>query len=205
MISKEERKRTKRWIKNHVLPSIFNCEVGNSVTYLPENNEWKIWLQIDFDIPEEISVYQKGMQEDLKQASVVLFMKEKEDCIVKYMKDHFEAKYQPEKEKDYNFTIPFPPSSIVVEENGVYRLMNEEEKQELKKGSDLLAKMVEYDEKLLKDGYYTFVEGVNSEKYYEIDAFRPLKYVSLRARYTFIVPHDRIKHFDPTTVSPIFS
>lgn len=205
MISKEERKITKRWIKNHVLPCLFNGKVGNSVTYLPESSEWKIWLQMDFDIPEELSVCRKGMKEDIKQEAVILFMKEKENRIVQYMKKHFNAKYQPEREKDYNFTIPFPPSSIVVEENGVYRLMSEEEKRELKKGSDFWAKMLEYDERLLEEGYYAFVEGVSSEKYYETDAFRPLKYAGIRARYTFIIPHDRIKHFHSTTASPIFA
>jgi hypothetical protein len=187
-MDKKQRNKIKRGIKK-TIHRFIGQEVGCSATYKPESQTWEIWMSVDFEIPAGLNEVNEGMDKDVKRDQVVSYMLSKEQEIVSFMKEQFQATYQPEKNNDFNFTVPFPPMFSTKRDNGVLRLKTKEEKERDKVEFPSLADMIETDDKLLEAGFFEFrgEEGIP-----EYDGFVLVKYAGLRARYSFTVPHQKV-------------
>lgn len=187
-MDKKQRNKAKKRLKQDI-SRLIGDRVSCGATFSEEKQTWKIGLSVDFDIPEELSQVKEGINEDSEQAKVIAFMKEQEGRIVSLLKETFQAEYTPEKEGDFNFTIPIPPMFSTKCENGVSRLKTQEEREQEKIKFPSLKGLIESDERLLASGHFEFrgEEGIP-----EYDGFVLVKYAGLRARYLFIIPHEKV-------------
>lgn len=188
-MDKKQRNQVKRAIKKEI-NRLIQQPLGCGATYQPKTHTWEIWMSVDFEIPAGLETVKEGMNTDIQQAEVVQFMKEQEQKIVSMLKERFQADYQPERESDFNYTVPFPPMfSTKRDESGVLRLKTKEEKEQGKIDFPSLVDMIEEDDKLLEAGHFEFrgEDGIP-----EYDGFVLVKYAGLRARYRFILPHEEV-------------
>jgi hypothetical protein len=189
-MDKKVRNKMKRALKKKVHSLIPNIS-GMSACFKEDSQVWELWLSVDFEVPPELSKCEEGSDKDIQKPEVVSYMKEKEREIVSILKEHFRAEYKHGKENDFNFTMHFPPTFITKRENGVFRLLTKEEREEIKKEFPSLKDCIEYDEWVLENGFYQFIENCTSEV--DLECFSLKKYAGLRARYTFYIPHKEVE------------
>ncbi|WCK57527.1 hypothetical protein PP175_26035 (plasmid) [Aneurinibacillus sp. Ricciae_BoGa-3] len=177
-------------IRNHMkkalkkkIQSILPEEAGLGASFDDETKTWKVGFSMDFEIPAGLERRVKGMKQDEKRSDVMGYMESKQKEIIRLMVEHFSAIYIHPIELDFNFTVPFPPMYITRHDGETVRFLTEVEKQELKQISPTFKQGIEYDERVLKDGFYSFVEGMDNE----MECFVANKYSTLRARYTFLI------------------
>ncbi|PLS19474.1 hypothetical protein CVD28_03395 [Bacillus sp. M6-12] len=184
-MDKKQRNKAKRALKKEI-NRLIGQDVCGSAVFKSESQSWEVWMSVDFDIPVGLDVVKEGMDIDIRQQEVLSHMKEQEQRIVSLMKEQFSAIYKPEKPFDFNYTIPFPPMFSTKRDNGVLRLKTKEEQEKAKVEFPSLVDMIETDEKLLEAGFHEF-KGEEANP--DLEGFVLVKYAGLRARYTFILPH----------------
>lgn len=191
-MEKKQRNKAKRQLKKSI-EKLVGLPMGCSASYKDDTRTWNVWMSVDFDIPEGLELVVKNPMEDALREDVVAFIKEKKKQIESIMLETFHATPVHEKEMDYNFTQTFPPMMpslcMVSDVNGV-RLKTPLELEKAKEQHPSFVDMIERDSEVLSNGYFVY-EG--TEKYEHNDGFRLVKYSSLRARFTFIIPHEEGK------------
>jgi hypothetical protein len=189
-MDKKVRNKMKRALKKKVHSLIPNIS-GMSACFKEDSQVWELWLSVDFDVPSELSKREKDSYEDAQKPEVVNYMEKKKEEIVTILKDCLKAEYTHDKKNDFNFTMALPPTFITKRENGVFRLLTQEEREEMKRKFPSLKDCIEYDEWVLENGFYQFIENCSSES--DLECFSLKKYAGLRARYTFYIPHKEVE------------
>lgn len=203
MLDKGKRKATKNWLKNHALLGLFENLEGSQVVYNQEKDAWDISVQVGFDIPKGMEIVEKGLDEDCHKEGIQTYMKEQQDHLHLKLADYFGGTAVTKDVLDYNLTYIFPPGFIAIQDGETYRLKTQEEMKRIGEQAPSLIDMMKREVELLEQGFYEFIPNTPVEEY-DIYAFRLKKYSSLRARFHFTIPHEKIQSFEADSVSPIF-
>jgi dsDNA-binding SOS-regulon protein len=203
MLSKEERKARKNYIKQHLLLCLFENLEGNKVLYNQETGNWDISLQVGFELPEGMEKVEKGFEEDVKREGLKTYLAQQKEQLSLKLKEYFGV-ISESQEDDYNLTYIFPPGFIAIADGKTYRLKTKEEIQRIAEQAPSLVEMMNREFELLEQGVYEFIPDTPIEEY-DIYAFRLKKYSSLRARFHFSIPNQKIKELNPESVEPIFA
>lgn len=202
-LNKEEKKKVKRFLKNHILHRLFGNLEGSRVVYNQVTGHWDIDVQVAFKIPSGFETVAKGMEEDLFQEGIQEFLKIQSNNLNDKLKECFNSSLKDIGSDDANLTYIFPPSFIARREGDYYRLLTEEESNVIIKDAPSLEGLIKREFQLLEEGYYEFIPNTPIEEY-DIYAFRLKKYSSLRARYSFSVSHENVEDFKIEDVELVF-
>lgn len=190
MEAKFERKMMKNWTKG-MLRQTFSTLDGSTVKYDPARDQWSISFSVCFNVPEGLETVEQGFEIDVNREGVICFMKEQTAYIHTSIESLFGARPQDHVPVRACYAAPLPPMFGVVQREGKWGWISEEEEKKWSEGSEFMQKALQNDKRLVADGIYELIENADTD--WEMDAFVLRKYTALRGFFTYEVTLSKLK------------